>query len=89
MGTDGPVSAVDDLDAYRADLAEQVTRRREADVSATGEGDDAYPFLVGLRSVDQSHELIRLLERRGCRSERIEKALGKNFADYAERVWTS
>ncbi|MEU9882149.1 membrane dipeptidase [Streptomyces phaeochromogenes] len=78
IGTDGPVSAVDNLDAYRADLAEQVTRRREAGVSATGEGDDAHPFVVVLRGVDQFHELIRLLERRGCRSERIEKVLGRN-----------
>ncbi|GAX57458.1 dipeptidase [Streptomyces olivochromogenes] len=89
IGTDGPVTAIDDLDAYRADLAEQVARRREAGASATGEGDDVYPFVVDLRGVDQFRELIRLLEKRGYRSDRIEKILGKNFADYAERVWTS
>ncbi|WP_405855668.1 dipeptidase [Streptomyces sp. NBC_01515] len=75
-----------------ADLAELVARRRKAGVSATGEGDDVYPFVVDPRGVDQFRELIRRLEKRGYRSERIEKILGKNFADYtdyAERVWTS
>ncbi|MFD4559863.1 hypothetical protein ACFWP5_37045 [Streptomyces sp. NPDC058469] len=79
------------MNAHRGHLAEQIARRREAGVSATGEGegDDAYPFVVDLRGVDQFHRLIRLLEQRGYRSERIEKILGKNFADYADRIWTS
>ncbi|WP_369243839.1 hypothetical protein [Streptomyces sp. R41] len=44
-------------------------------------------FVLDLRGVDEFRELIRLLERRGCRSERIEKILGGNFLDYADRVW--
>lgn len=87
IGTDGPVTAIDDLDAYRADLAEHVALRREAGVGAAGERADTLPFVLDLRGVDQFRELIRLLERRGYRSERIEKILGRNFADYADRVW--
>lgn len=87
IGTDGTITAIDDLDAYRAVLAEHVGRRREAGVGAAGEHADTYPFVVDLRGVDQFRELIRLLERRGYRSERIEKILGRNFLDYAARVW--
>ncbi|MEU6375021.1 membrane dipeptidase [Streptomyces sp. NPDC046909] len=87
IGTDGPVTAIDDLDAYRAHLAEHVARRQEAGVSAAGERADTSPFVVDLRGVDQFRELMRLLERRGFSSERIEKIMGRNFVDYAARVW--
>jgi membrane dipeptidase len=87
IGTDGTVTTIDDLDTYRHRLAEQIALRQEAGVSAAGERSDAFPFVTDLRGVNQFHKLIRLLEQRGYRSERIEKILGKNFADYAERVW--
>ncbi|MER7922868.1 membrane dipeptidase [Streptomyces sp. NPDC096057] len=88
IGTDGSVTAVDDLDAYRAALAEHVAARQAAGVGAAGERADTYPFVVDLRGVDQFRDLTRLLEKRGYRSGRIEKILGRNFLDYAERVWT-
>ncbi|WP_329190202.1 hypothetical protein [Actinacidiphila glaucinigra] len=43
--------------------------------------------VVDLRGVDQFRELVRLLERRGYRSERIEKILCGSFLAYASRVW--
>ncbi|MEU1039129.1 membrane dipeptidase [Streptomyces sp. NPDC005907] len=87
IGTDGTITSVDDLDAYRAHLAEHVALRRQAGVGAAGERADTLPFVLDLRGVDQFRELIRLLEKRGYRSERIEKILGRNFLDYAGRVW--
>ncbi|MEU4167191.1 membrane dipeptidase [Streptomyces sp. NPDC026665] len=87
IGTDGTVTSIDDLDTYRAHLAEHVALRRQAGVGATGERDDTLPFVLDLRGVDQFRELVRLLERRGYTSERIEKILGRNFLDYADRVW--
>ncbi|WP_299538302.1 dipeptidase [uncultured Streptomyces sp.] len=87
IGTDGPVTAVDDLDAYREKLAQHVAERQAAGVGAAGERADTYPFVVDLRGVDQFRKLIGLLEREGWGSERIEKVLGRNFAHYAERVW--
>jgi membrane dipeptidase len=87
IGTDGPVTAIDDLDAYRARLAEHVARRQEAGVSAAGERADTFPFVVDLRGVEQFRELIRLLERRGWSATRVEKVMGRNFVAYAERVW--
>lgn len=89
IGTDGSVTSIDDLDAYRATLAEHVARRQAAGVSAAGERPDTLPFVIDLRGVDQFRELIRLLERRGYRQRRIEKVLGTNFVDYAKRVWAA
>ncbi|MEZ0064645.1 membrane dipeptidase [Streptacidiphilus sp. MAP12-20] len=87
IGTDGPVTAIDDLDAYRARLAEHVAERARAGVGAAGERADTLPFVIDLRGVDQFRELIRLLERRGFTEQRIAKIMGGNFIDYAERIW--
>ncbi|MEU7006665.1 membrane dipeptidase [Streptomyces sp. NPDC046332] len=87
IGTDGTITPIDDLDSYRRHLAEHVALRRAAGVGAAGERPDTLPFVLDLRGVDQFRELIRLLEARGYRSSRIEKIMGKNFVDYAERVW--
>ncbi|MFE4696112.1 dipeptidase [Streptomyces sp. NPDC001935] len=87
IGTDGTVTSIDDLDTYRAHLAEHVALRRQAGVGAAGERDDTLPFVLELSGVDQFRELVRLLEQRGYTSERIEKILGRNFVDYADRVW--
>ncbi|MFF3255126.1 hypothetical protein ACFYWP_29840 [Actinacidiphila glaucinigra] len=43
--------------------------------------------VVDLRGVDQFRELLRLLERRGYRTERIEKILGGDFPAYFSRIW--
>ncbi|GAA2206792.1 dipeptidase [Nonomuraea monospora] len=87
IGTDGTITPIDDLDAYRARLAEHVALRRQAGASAVGERSDTFPFVVDLRGVDQFRELARLLEERGYSSTRIEKILGRNFRAYAETVW--
>lgn len=89
IGTDGSVTSIDDLDAYRTTLAEHVAQRQAAGVSAAGERADTLPFVIDLRGVNQFYELIRLLELRGYSQSRIEKILGTNFADYARRVWTA
>jgi len=87
IGTDGTVTAIDDLDAYRAQLADHVAERARAGVGAAGERADTLPFVLDLRGVDQFRRLIRLLEQRGFSEERIAKIMGGNFLDYAERVW--
>jgi membrane dipeptidase len=87
IGTDGSITSIDDLDAYRATLAEHVALRQAAGVSAAGERADTLPFVIDLRGVNQFYELIRLLEQRGYRQGRIEKILGTNFAAYARRIW--
>ncbi len=87
IGTDGSVTAIDDLDAYRASLAEHVAQRAAAGVGAAGERADTLPFVIDLRGVDQFRTLIRLLEQRGYSEERIAKIMGGNFIAYGERIW--
>jgi len=87
IGTDGSVTPIDDLDAYRTELAAHTAARAAAGVAATGEGSDTLPFVLDLRGVGQFRELGRLLEARGYTASRIEKILGRNFHAYATRVW--
>ncbi len=89
IGTDGSVTAIDDLEAYKAVLAREVEARRKAGVSAAGERSDTLPFVVDLRGVDQFHELAARLGGLGYSSARIEKILGQNFLRYAREVWGS
>jgi membrane dipeptidase len=87
IGTDGTVTAIDDLEAYKATLAKEVAARRAAGVSAAGERPDTFPFVVDLRGVDQFQDLAERLRRRGYSTARIEKILGRNFLRYATDVW--
>ena len=87
IGTDGTVTAIDDLEAYKAHLAAEIAARRAAGISAKGEAPDTYPFVVDLRGVGQFHALADRLQQRGYTSGRIEKILGQNFLRYAQEVW--
>ena len=87
IGTDGTVSQIDDLQAYRAALAREIEKRRAAGISAAGESPDTYPFVVDLRGPGQFRELQRLLAARGYSEGRIDKILGLNFLRYARTVW--
>lgn len=87
IGTDGPVTAIDDLEAYKAHLAAEIAARRAAGISAKGETPDSFPFVVDLRGIGQFRELANRLEQRGYTTGRIEKILGQNFLRYAGDVW--
>ena len=60
---------------------------RRPGVGAAGERADTLPFVLDLSGVDQFHRLITLLEQRGHSWSRIEKVMGRNFIEYAGRVW--
>lgn len=87
IGTDGTVTQIDDLDAYRSVLAREVEERRKAGIAAAGEGPHTLPFAVDLRGAGQFFQLAVLLEKRGHSTERIEKILGRNFLRYANLIW--
>jgi membrane dipeptidase len=87
IGTDGSVTAIDDLDRYAAELAREVAARRQAGIGAAGERADTYPFVVDLRGVSQFHDLADRLAARGHSTGRIEKILGRNFLRYAQDIW--
>ncbi len=87
IGTDGDVTAIDDLAAYQAHLAEEVAGRAKAGIGAAGERADTYPFVVDLRGVEQFRKLAALLKGRGFSQGRIDKILGLNFLAYAREIW--
>lgn len=89
IGTDGPVTAIDDIEGYRAYLAAEVEGRRAMGIGATGERADTFPFVMDLRGVNQFYELADRLQRRGYSSARVEKILGRNFLRYAREVWAA
>jgi membrane dipeptidase len=89
IGTDGTVTAIDDLNAYRDTLAKEVEKRRTAGVSAAGERPDTLPFVLDLRGVNQFYSLADRLQKRGYSTGRVEKILGQNFLRYAREVWGS
>jgi membrane dipeptidase len=89
IGTDGDVTGIDDLAAYRAHLAAEVANRRQAGLGAAGESADSYPFVVDLRGPGQFDRLAQLLRRRGHSEARVDKVLGGNFLQFAREVWAS
>ena len=87
IGTDGATTAIDDMDAFRAKMREEVAARRAAGIGAAGENPDTLPFVEELSGPDQFRRLIALLEQRGYTPQRIEKIMGLNFIAYAGEIW--
>ena len=87
LGTDGPITAVDDLASYRAAVAEEVAARKAAGIGAPGEKADILKFAIDLRGPSQFHDLADRLKARGHSTTRIEKILGANFVRYARDIW--
>lgn len=87
IGTDGDVTAIDDMDAYRTYIRKQIADRAMNGLGATGETPDTYPFVIDLRGPDQFRKLAGMLKTRGHTEARIEKILGRNFLRFAEDVW--
>jgi membrane dipeptidase len=87
IGTDGSVSAIDDLQGYMEVLAREHEARVKAGISAPGEGPDTAPFVINLRGVNQFYELAARLQKKGYGAARVEKILGRNFVRYARDIW--
>lgn len=87
LGTDGSVTAVDDLQAYRAGIAKQVEDRRARGISAPGESAEAMTFLTDLQGPGMYRELAERLSRRGHGWTTVEKVLGRNFLRHAREIW--
>jgi membrane dipeptidase len=87
IGTDGSVSAIDDMPAYMRSLEKEVQQRRAAGISAPGERADIVPFLPDLQGPDKFRQLAYLLAKRGHSASRIDKILGRNFLRFAGDVW--
>ncbi len=88
IGTDGEVSAIDDMPGYMAALQKEVDMRKAAGIGATGERGDIVKFLPDLTGPTQFQKLADLLAKRGHSSARIEKVLGANFLRVAGSIWS-
>lgn len=88
IGTDGPTSAIDDMERWAKAFAADIERRRAAGISAPGERPDSYLFAIDMTGPDQFHILADKLRARGHSQQRIEKILGLNFLAFARRVWS-
>lgn len=87
IGTDGGTTGVDDMTAYRKHVARQIADRKAAGIGAAGENPDTLPMVVDLQGPAQFRKLEGMLRARGYKEARIEKIMGRNFVDYARRVW--
>ena len=87
IGTDSSVTTVDDLDRYKAHIAQEIAERKAAGIGAAGERADTLPMVIDLRGVDQFRKLASLLAARGFTQARVDKILGGNFLRFARDVW--
>jgi len=87
IGTDGTVTTNDDLELYRQGLKKEIEERRAAGISAVGESEDVYTFVVDLRGPTQFRHLADLLAARGHSQARIDKILGLNLLRQYKDVW--
>ena len=87
IGTDGPITRIDDLQAFTVRLAKEIAARKAAGISGKGENAHTLPFVADLCGTEEIRRLIGLLRSRGYSSSTIEKMLGLNFVRFAEAVW--
>lgn len=87
IGSDGHVTAVDDLANYLHFLGQDVAQRQQAGIGAAGEREAVALFLPDLCGPTQFQALAELLQQRGHSSSRIEKIMGGNFLRLLREVW--
>ena len=87
IGTDGGLSAIDDMKAYDKTLLKAHHERVKMGIASKGEGVGIYPFVPDLQGPGQFRKVAEMLRKRGHTQARVEKILGRNFLRYARDVW--
>lgn len=87
LGTDGTVTAVDDLATYLHYLGEAVASRQAAGVAAPGEDGAVALFLPDMQGPSQFEILAHALTRRGHSAAAVDKLLGHNWLRLLADVW--
>ena len=87
LGTDGGVTAIDDMDAFLKEFRRSNEERRKAGIAAPNEDDNIITTPPDLMGPTQFEQLAGMLSARGFKEARIEKILGGNFLRSFEEVW--
>lgn len=86
VGTDNPITGIDDVPAWRQLWETAAKARKAAGVGAAGET-EGLPFTQDLLGPDQFRTLAQRMRARGFSQARIDKVLGLNFFRFARTVW--
>lgn len=89
VGTDGTITAVDDVATYRHYLNEAVQSRKAAGVGASGEDGAIALFLPDMTGPTQFEVLAHQLSRRGHPESTIDKLLGLNWQRLLTDAWSA
>lgn len=87
IGTDGVVTDIDDMNAYRAWCRELIAARARNGLGASGETADTVPFVIDLMGPGKFRKLADMLTAKGFGKRQIDKILGGNFLRFAREVW--
>jgi membrane dipeptidase len=87
IGTDGGLTAIDDMKAYDESLAKEHEARVKAGIAAKGEEPGVYPFVPDLTGPQQFRTVAAMLRKGGMSQVQVENILGRNFLRYARDVW--
>jgi membrane dipeptidase len=87
IGTDQGLRPVADTPAYRRELAEEISQRKRAGVSAPGESVDRPPFIPEFNRADRFALLADDFARRGMPPRIVDKVLGRNFERVLTQTW--
>lgn len=87
IGTDGSVTAIDDMPAFLEAYRKNNEERRKAGIAAPNEDDNIITTPPDLMGAGQFEKLSGILSARGWKSARIEKILSGNFLRLFGEVW--
>jgi membrane dipeptidase len=87
LGTDGAITAIDDMSNYMHFLEEAASSRRAAGVAARGEEQARALFLPDMTGPQQFQILASALGKRGHSAKRIEKIMGENWLRLLAECW--
>jgi membrane dipeptidase len=87
LGTDGAITAIDDLSTYMHYLEEAASSRRAAGVAAPGEEQARALFLPDMTGPQQFQILASALGKRGHSATRIDKIMGENWLRLLTECW--
>lgn len=87
LGTDGAITAIDDMSTYMHFLEAAASSRRAANVAAPGEELARALFLPDMTGTQQFQILASALEKRGHSATRIDKIMGENWLRLLAECW--